>query len=294
MEGRITELQEKSNGLRSELASLAQEVSVDAAFVVVKKNDANAPAEDAPAKVENKSTRPKEASQDLVIPTPTPTPVASPTPSPVNPAALPASRQVPVKPTAQEATSQVTDEESEADRLLNAGNPYAAQKVYQSLVNQFPENSDYLSKLAISQLAISQNTLATKTLTKLLAIDPENTSASLNLANAHTRLGNVVEAARILQGVIRSAPRNPVAHNYLGVAYGKTRGRHLDARSAFARSVELDGNYENAHFNLAVSYSKTSPTSLEMAKKHYEIAKKLGAAPDDGLEKLLKDIEPAL
>jgi TPR repeat protein len=52
----------------------------------------------------------------------------------------------------------------------------------------------------------------------------------------------------------------------------------------------LNGNYSNAHFNLAVMYANTEPPSLELARKHYEMAKSLGAEPDSVMERRLADI----
>ena len=47
-------------------------------------------------------------------------------------------------------------------------------------------------------------------------------------------------------------------------------------------------DYADAHFNLAVIYSTSSPPAKELAKRHYEKALALGAAPDPTLDKLLR------
>jgi hypothetical protein len=48
----------------------------------------------------------------------------------------------------------------------------------------------------------------------------------------------------------------------------------------------------NAHFNLAVMYANSEPPSLQLAKKHYEKAKLLGAEPDPVLERRLAEVQP--
>ena len=292
LESKISEMQAKSNELTAELAEFSKPVEqVDASFAVVKnvgtENDQppQSEVEQSVSKPTSAETSPKQTS--AAVPNPSP---QSSTPSK---GVLPARRQDPVSPEIAKPAKDMALSLAEADQLLADGKALEAEKIFQSLVEADPENVALLTKFAVAQLALNRNTLSTATLKKALAIKPGDVAASLNLANAHTRLGNVVEAAKLLQGVIENDPQNAVAYNYLGIVYGKTRGKHMDAREAFTKSVELDKKFQNAHFNLAVSHARTSPTSLDMAKKHYEIAKKLGAAPDDGLEKLLKDIEPA-
>lgn len=286
LERRLIDLQTQSNELTAHIATLSEPVEeADASFAVVKKVEAPpaAPAGgDLPPVVEA-TPSPEPALE------PGPTPV--PTPEPARPA--PAKRQDPVPPQAVEDSRPLPPSLADAERLMAEGNAVEAEKILRALVNASPEDTVLLTNLAIAQLELGRNTLATGTLKKVLEIKPGDVSALLNLANAQTRLGNVVEAASVLQDVLKNDPDNAVAYNSLGIVLGKTRGRHLEAREAFEKSVALDGDFQNAHFNLAVAHARTAPVSLELARKHYEIAKNLGAAPDASLEKLLGGVEPA-
>ncbi len=293
LERRLIDLQTQSNELTAHIATLSEPVEeADASFAVVKKVEAPPAGGDlSPVAEAAPSPEPVSTPEPALEPEPTPEPTPVSTPAPARPAL--AKRQDPVPPQPAEDSRSLPPSLGEAERLMAEGNAMEAEKILRALVNDAPEDTVLLTNLAIAQLALGRNTLATGTLKKVLVIKPGDVSALLNLANAQTRLGNVGEAASVLQEVLKNDPNNAVAYNYLGIALGKTRGRHLEAREAFEKSVALDGDFQNAHFNLAVAHARTAPTSLELARKHYEIAKKLGAAPDASFEKMLAGVETA-
>jgi Flp pilus assembly protein TadD len=111
----------------------------------------------------------------------------------------------------------------------------------------------------------------------------------VNISNVYCRQGRFDEAVEVLKEVIKKDPQNAVAHNYLAIALGK-QGNNKEAEDYFQRSILLDGKYSNAHFNLAVMYANTEPPSIELARKHYDIAKSLGSEPDAIMERRLAHI----
>ena len=46
------------------------------------------------------------------------------------------------------------------------------------------------------------------------------------------------------------------------------------------KALELQPDYAEAHFNLAVFYLQRQPPAVELARRHYQKALDLGAAPD--------------
>jgi Tfp pilus assembly protein PilF len=54
------------------------------------------------------------------------------------------------------------------------------------------------------------------------------------------------------------------------------------------KAIEINKDYADAHFNLAVIYATGVPPSKMLARKHYQKALELGAPPDSSLEKLVQ------
>lgn len=180
----------------------------------------------------------------------------------------------------------------EARKLVNARRFTDAEKVYNRLATEFPDNHFVLSNLAVTQIQAGKLTAALVALEKALRLAPGDIYASVNLANVLARQERFDEAIEILKEVLKSDPKNSVANNYLAIALGK-KGNYAEAEEFFRRSILLDGKYSNAHFNLAVMYANTEPPSLGLSRKHYEIAKSLGAEPDPVLERRLGEVQPA-
>ena len=82
-------------------------------------------------------------------------------------------------------------------------------------------------------------------------------------------------------------PADPRAHNSLAIILkriGWTNGAEVELQKA----LDLDPDYTEAHFNLAVMYLERKPPSLEMAGRHYRKARALGAAPDEIVEQQIR------
>ena len=167
-----------------------------------------------------------------------------------------------------------------------------AEKIYQNLTDEYPDNHFALSNLAVTQIHAGKLTAALVALEKALQLAPGDVFASVNISNIYCRQGRFGEAVETLKEVIKKDPQNAVAHNYLAIALGK-QGSTREAEEYFQRSIMLDGKYSNAHFNLAVMYANTEPPSLELARKHYDIAKSLGSEPDAVMERRLAGIPAA-
>jgi Flp pilus assembly protein TadD len=181
---------------------------------------------------------------------------------------------------------------TEASALAKQRRFTDAEKKYQQVVDIAPENHFALANLAVTQIQAGKLSAAQVALEKALSLKSDDIFASVNLANVFCRQGRFDESINILNRVIPADPKNAVAHNYLAIALGK-KGDTAKAEESFRESLAIDPNYANAHFNLAVMYANAEPPSLQLAKKHYEKAKSLGAEPDSVLERRLAQIQPA-
>lgn len=81
------------------------------------------------------------------------------------------------------------------------------------------------------------------------------------------------------------SPESARMYNNLGVEY-RIRGSEGEAIKAFMRALEINPNLALVHVNLAEVYYKTK--RYDLARKHYEIAVKLGHKADPRFLELLK------
>ena len=180
----------------------------------------------------------------------------------------------------------------EASTLVNQRRFPDAEKKYQRIVEMAPENHFALANLAVTQIQSGKLSAAQVALEKAVALKPDDVFASVNLGNVYCRQGRFDDSITILNRALQADSKNPVAHNFLAIALGK-KGDTAKAEESFRASLAINPNYANAHFNLAVMYANAEPPSLQLAKKHYEKAKDLGAEPDSVLERRLAQIQAA-
>jgi len=76
------------------------------------------------------------------------------------------------------------------------------------------------------------------------------------------------------------------AYTLLGI-YGPLTAREAmpKAQEAARKAIELEPDYAEAHYNLAVFYLERNPPAVELARRHYYKSVDLGGAPDPDLEK---------
>lgn len=182
------------------------------------------------------------------------------------------------------------------------------------------EEAQQLSKRAIVAMAKGDLAAAKKDFLRVLAMVPDNIPTLINIGLVEYRQKNLPEAEKRLQSVVRLAPesglgwlalgvvqydqekydralaslaqaavlepKNAAVHHYLGVTIGQ-KGWYSGAEEEMRKALEIDPDYAEAHFNLAVFYLQRSPPAIELARRHYQRARELGAAPDSDVEKSL-------
>ncbi len=82
-------------------------------------------------------------------------------------------------------------------------------------------------------------------------------------------------------------PKNARAQHYLGIAAGRQHWSEI-AEASLRKALELDPNYGEAHFNLAVYYLQHHPPAIEVARRHYQRALDLGVAHDPNVDRIMQ------
>lgn len=187
------------------------------------------------------------------------------------------------------------------------------------------EEAQEIARRAVATMSKGDLDRAKTEFLKVLSLVPNNVPTMINLGLVEYRKKNYPEAERRLQSAVRLAPeagmgwmilgmtqyeqgrydhalaslaqaavlepKNATVHHYFGVTLGQ-KGWYSGAEDEMRKALELDPSYTEAHFNLAVFYLQRSPPAVELARRHYQRALELGAAPDLDVERSLSPPKP--
>lgn len=184
------------------------------------------------------------------------------------------------------------------------------------------DEAQQLAKKAMVAMAKGDLAAAKRDFQRVLTLAPDNVATTINLGLVAYRQKQYGEAERLLRKVVRTQPdaglawlilgvisydqdkldaalaalaqaallepKNATVHQYLGVTVGK-KGWLSGAEDELRKAIELEPGYAEAHFNLAVFYLQRNPPAVELARRHYQKALDLGAAPDPDVAKSLAE-----
>ncbi len=119
-------------------------------------------------------------------------------------------------------------------------------------------------------------------------LDPDNEPASFHLGVTQFKQQHWNDAMVSFEKSLSKRPQNASARHYLGIIATKMNFMERAERE-FKTALAIEPKYGEAHFNLAVLYVTWDPPQWAKAKEAYDEALKAGVAPDDALEKLLKN-----
>lgn len=170
-----------------------------------------------------------------------------------------------------------------AEKSFNSGNLQEAETLYSKASDESPDSASLLVSLAAVKTRLGKTAESTALLRRALKLDLANGPAWLLLGMNALEQKNDPEALAALMQAAYLDERNPRAHNFLGIAAGR-RGWNEVSEQELRRAVELDPNYADANFNLAVFYLGRTPPLIELARRHYQRALDLGTKRDPVLE----------
>ncbi len=188
-----------------------------------------------------------------------------------------ASRQVP----AGAATLVV-----EAQRAFQARRLDEAEKKFQQALMLDEKNLGLLTDLAATHLEQGRLDAAEAELNRAMTIDPNDPDALSLMGLLRFRQAKYDEALDILGRAVLYSPDNALTQNYLGVTLSQ-KGQRAPAETAFRKALQLEPNYAEAHFNLAIVYAHAKPPSIELARWHYQKALAGGQPKNPEIESII-------
>lgn len=162
----------------------------------------------------------------------------------------------------------------------------AAIWYYEKVLEDDPENSTALAKLAYVKAEKGDNDEAIKLLNKTLAKTPDDLELLQTLAVCYSRNKEYYKALGAAAKANSINPKDPVTQRYLGIICSHL-GWIEAAKRQFRSSFKLDPTSAETAYNAAVLLL-TTKNGLPEAKLWYDKAIQLGAQRDKKIEELFK------
>lgn len=162
-----------------------------------------------------------------------------------------------------------------------------ARQLYNQILEHEPENPMILANLGAIEYQLGDYTASCYYLERALAKKPELISSREMLGMAYHLNKKPLRAVAALATAVADQPESPRAHNQLAVVL-QAMAWYDGAEKSLLKAIQLNPDYRDAHFNLALIYVDREVPSLTLASKHYDKAVELGAPRDEELEKRLK------
>jgi tetratricopeptide (TPR) repeat protein len=163
-----------------------------------------------------------------------------------------------------------------------------AREAYREMLAGDPDNALALANLGSVELQLRDLDAAVEHLDQAVRQRPALTQTWLTLGIAYYEREDNLRALSAISRAVADKPDDPRARNYLA-ATAKALGWLGAAESELQRALDLDPNYAEAHYNLALIYLDRHPPVLEIARRHYLKAVELGTPRDSLVEKQLNE-----
>ena len=173
--------------------------------------------------------------------------------------------------------------------IFETGKFEDAKSEFQKMTELAPAHPMAWANLGSAEFRLGEIPQAEEHLKKAVRLDPTAQQAWLTLGIIDYQKNDLYAGLAALSQAVYLDPRDPKAHLYLGVLIRK-RGWLQGAEDEMRKAIDLDEQYAEAHFNLAVLYLERQPPAIELARRHYYRALKLGAEHDAELDRVLKRI----
>ena len=176
---------------------------------------------------------------------------------------------------------------SEGQAAFSLKDYVRARRSFKKALDLAPDNLVVLINLGVVEFYLGNFADSEAVLKRAVQLKLDAAPAWLTLGTMYMEQDRLDEALAALAQATLYDSRNARARNYLGVVVGR-KGWIDGAQAELRKAVEIDPEYTDAHYNLAVFYLENKPPSVELARRHYYRAVELGAEKDLEIEKMLK------
>lgn len=184
-----------------------------------------------------------------------------------------------------EAVIKATESASKAFLM---GRLEEAKSGFESVLEIDADNVTALVNLGAVEFRLKDYDAAELHLNRAVRLDPDAAAAWITLGILYLENGKLDDALAALARAAVLEPKNWRVHNYLGVVAGQ-KGWLYGAAEELGKAIELNPEAAEPNFNLALIHLRRSPPIVELARRHYREALRLGAAPDPLVEKQLEE-----
>ncbi len=163
-----------------------------------------------------------------------------------------------------------------------------ARAAYREMIEAEPENALAWANLGAVEQQAGKMDIAAECFEKSVEHNPQLVQSWLALGLIYSKKGDKYRALSAFSRAIHEDPLDPRAHNYLSIE-AKNLGWTDAAEAELQRAIELNPDYGLAHFNLALMLLERKPPAIELARRHYSTAIRLGVEKDEIVERKLKE-----
>lgn len=176
---------------------------------------------------------------------------------------------------------------AQAQRAFGQRRLDEAERAYREIL-KIDENNVFtlgnLAAIVVEQGRIEEGEVL---LQRTLALDPQDPFSLSLLGILRFRQQRYDDAFDALSQAAQLDPEDPATQTYLGITLSE-RGQRPAAEAALRKALKLNPGSAAAHYNLSVVYATQKPPFLELARYHYEKARRAGQPSNPAFEAVLR------
>jgi Flp pilus assembly protein TadD len=186
---------------------------------------------------------------------------------------------------------QIASSTRTALKSFSRGDLDAARSEFEKILDADPDNLTALVNLGALEYRLKDFDSAELHLNRAVRINADAGAAWVTLGVLYLEKERLDDALAALSRALVLDPGDWRVHNYLGVTIGR-KGWLYGAEQELRKAIELNPEAAEPNFNLALIYMQRKPPPIELARRHYREAIRLGGTPDPLLEQKIRDSTP--